>query len=322
MTNSTLGEIAKVLHKSRKVIITCHARPDGDALGSGLALCLALKAQGKQAYMLCEEAVPERLDILPAMKLVVISLPMDFSEADLFITVDAADASRIGVYCQDYMAFRGNTLNIDHHVSNQGFARYNYVVPDSTATCEILPEIFEAADFEITKEIADLIALGLITDSGNFSHNDVSAKTFAVASMLRAKGADTSRIGYLMFTRQTKGRALLFAKVLGRLRFALDGRLAFINITQKDFEETGTDKSHTEGFVDYALSIDEVEVSISLLEVKRGQFKASLRSKRANVNAVASSYGGGGHVLASGCMLFGELEEVIDRLTYSVYQQL
>lgn len=322
MTNSRLEEIAEILNKCRKVAITCHVRPDGDALGSGLALCVALKNAGKQAYMICEDEVPERLRIFPAMSLVQTKLPVNFSELDLFISVDAADITRIGVFCSDYMSFKGTTLSIDHHISNQGFAKYNYVLPDSTATCEILPEIFNAANFEITEEIANLLALGLLTDSGNFSHNDVSAKTFSVAAMLREKGADISRIGYLMFTRQTKGRAILFGKALSRLRFALDGKLAFINITQKDFEDTGTDKSHTEGFVDYALSIDEVEVSISLLEVRNNQYKASLRSKRANVNAVASTFGGGGHVLASGCMLFGELEEVIDRLTYAVYQQL
>lgn len=322
MTNSRLDEIAKVLKRCRRVAITCHARPDGDALGSGLAMCVALRNAGKEAYMICEDGVPERLNIFPAMSYVTKELPVKFSDLDLFITVDAAEASRMGIYTPEYLAFKGTKLNIDHHISNNSYADYNYVLPDSTATCEIMPEVLQAAGFEITKDIADLLAMGLLTDSGNFSHNDVSAKTFAVASLLKGKGADTSRIGYLMFTRQTRNRVYLFARALTRLRFALDGRLAFTYITQKDFEETGTDKSHTEGFVDYALSIDEVEVSVSLLEVKKGQYKASLRSKRANVNAVATSYGGGGHLLASGCMLFGELEEVIDRLTYSVYQQL
>ena len=125
-----------------------------------------------------------------------------------------------------------------------------------------------------------------------------------------------------MFTRQTKARAKLYTKVLSGLRFELEDKLAFITVTQKDFEETGTDKSHTEGFVDFALSIDGVEVSIALMEVRKNQYKASLRSRSVNVNAVAERFGGGGHVLASGCMLMGEYEEVIDRLTHAVYQQL
>ena len=129
-------------------------------------------------------------------------------------------------------------------------------------------------------------------------------------------------IGYEMFSRQTKNRALLYARALASMRFCLGDRLAFITVTQKDLAETDTDKSHTEGFVDFALTIEGVEVSVAVLEVKRGQYKISLRSKRANVNAVASEFGGGGHVLASGCMLFGEYEEVIDRLSYAVSKQL
>ena len=106
------------------------------------------------------------------------------------------------------------------------------------------------------------------------------------------------------------------------MRFALDDKLVFILVTQAALEETGAVRSMTEGFVDFPLSIDGVEVAIALMEMKKGQYKASLRSKRADVNAVASVFGGGGHVLASGCMLFGEYEEVIERLTYAVYQHL
>lgn len=322
MTNNSLAEIAAVLNNAKTVAIACHVRPDGDALGSGLALCLALKNAGKSAYMLCEDEPPERLKILPAIGQTHRALPEEAGTPDLFVAVDSAELSRIGVFASSYQSFKGVTLNIDHHISNPRFAQYNYVLPDSTATCEIMPEIFAAAGYEITKEIADLLALGLLTDSGNFTHNDVSAKTFAVASEIKAAGADISGIGYLMFTHQIKGRALLYGRVINRMRFMLDDKLVFLTVTQKDFEETGTDKAQTEGFVDYPLSIEGVEVSISLMEVKKNQYKASLRSKRADVNAVAGQFGGGGHVLASGCMLFGEYEEIIERLTYAVYQQL
>lgn len=322
MTNNSIAEVAALLKNCKTAAVCCHVRPDGDALGSGLALTAALENSGKKVYMLCEEQPPERLCLFPAMERTLQSLPVDVKELDLFVTVDSADITRIGVFSAQFSAFKGKSLNIDHHVSNPGYAKYNYVLPDSTATCEIMPEIFEAAGFEITEEIADLLALGLLTDSGNFSHRDVSAKTFSVAAKLKECGADICNIGYEMFTRQTKARALLYTKVLGGMRFGLDDKLAFITVTQKDFEETGTDKSHTEGFVDFALSIDGVEVSIALMEVKNNQYKASLRSRRVNVNAVAEKFGGGGHVLASGCMLNGEYEEVIERLTHAVYQQL
>lgn len=322
MTNNSLTEIAAVLNRSRNVAIVCHVRPDGDALGSALALGCALTNAGKKIYVLCEDPTPERLRIFPAMDSTCQSLPERFNEIDLFVSVDSAELNRIGVFAPSFAAFKGNTLNIDHHISNPRYAKYNYVLSDSTATCEILPEILEAAGFEITKEIADLLALGLLTDSGNFSHRDVSEKTFLVAAKLKKCGADICDIGYEMFTRQTKARAMLYARVLGKMRFELEDKLAFLTVTQKDFDETGTDKSQTEGFVDFPLSIDGVEVSVSLMEVKKNQYKASLRSRRVNVNAVADKFGGGGHVLASGCMLFGEYEEVVERLTHAVYQQL
>lgn len=322
MTNNSLAEIAAILKNCKTAAICCHVRPDGDALGSGLALTRALENAGKTVYMLCEEQPPERLCLFPAMSQTYQSLPVKLTELDLFIVVDSADITRIGGFAAQFGAFKGKTLNIDHHVSNPRFAKYNYVLADSTATCEIMPEILDAAGFKITKEIADLLALGLLTDSGNFSHRDVSAKTFTVAAKLKECGAALCDIGYQMFTRQTKARALLYAKVLSGMRFELDDKLVFMTVTQRDFEATGTDKSHTEGFVDFPLSIDGVEVSISLMEVKKNQYKASLRSRSVNVNAVAERFGGGGHVLASGCMLFGEYEEVIERLTHAVEQQL
>ncbi|MCM1437912.1 MAG: bifunctional oligoribonuclease/PAP phosphatase NrnA [Roseburia sp.] len=322
MTNNSLAEIAALLNKCKTAAVCCHVRPDGDAVGSGLALTKALQNAGKTVYMLCEEQPPARLCLFPAMQETHQTLPVKLNELDLFIAVDSADVVRIGMFSAQFCAFKGATLNIDHHVSNPKYAKYNYVLADSTATCEIMPEILTAAGFEITKEIADLLALGLLTDSGNFSHRDVSAKTFSVAAKLKECGADICNIGYEMFTRQSKARALLYAKVLSGMRFALEDKLAFITVTQNDFKATGTDKSQTEGFVDFPLSIDGVEVSVSLMEVKSNQYKASLRSRSVNVNAVAERFGGGGHVLASGCMLFGEYEEVIERLTHAVYQQL
>ncbi|MGN0805975.1 MAG: bifunctional oligoribonuclease/PAP phosphatase NrnA [Candidatus Coproplasma sp.] len=322
MRNNSLSEIAAVLKGATSVAVACHVRPDGDALGSGFGLCKALQNAGKKAYMLLEEAPPRRLTILPCMDEYFLQLPVPLNEIDLFVTVDSAELNRIGGFEMTYMQFKGKTLNIDHHISNQGFAKYNYVLPESTATCEILPSVLQAAGFEITKEIADLLALGLLTDSGNFSHKDVSSTTYRVAALLKDCGANLYEIGYKMFNCQSKARAMLYRRVLNSMRFALEDKLVFLTVTQKDFEETGTDKSQTEGFVDYPLSIDGVEVSVSVMEVKKNQYKVSLRSRRVDVNAVAARFGGGGHILASGCMLCCEYEEVIDRITHAVYQQL
>lgn len=321
MNNSTAAEIAKQLNNSNTVAVFCHVRPDGDALGSALALSVALKNAGKNAYAVCDDPVPEKFGFFSVAGEVLNDLPFGAEKFDALVSVDCADVTRIGVNSGIFDKFKGLTVNIDHHISNNRYAKYNYVF-ERTATCELLPEIFKAAEYEITKEIADLLALGLLTDSGNFTHRDVSGNTFRIAAELRDKGADFCSISYEMFSRQPKSRAILYGRVMNRMRFALDDKLAFITITRQDIAETGADKSLTEGFVDFPLSIDGVEVAVALMEVKKGQYKASLRSKRANVNAVAATFGGGGHILASGCMLFGEYEEVIERITYAVYQQL
>ena len=127
----------------------------------------------------------------------------------------------------------------------------------------------------------------------------------------------------MMFSRQPKQRALLYGRVMNKIRFALDDKLTFIVTTLEDMEQTGADKSLTEGFVDFPLTIDGVEVSISLMEVKKRHYKVSFRSKgKVNVNAVAGIFGGGGHILASGCVLNGEFEEVIEKLEFAVRQNL
>lgn len=321
MNNDSLTEIVNKLKNSDKIAVVCHVRPDGDALGSGLALCMALNHAGKHAHMLCEDAAPERLRIFPAMETVRQTLPLRREDFDCFVSVDCADAARMGSFSSDYLKFKGPTVNIDHHISNTYFGKYNYVL-ENTATCEIIPEILEKAGYEITKEMADLLALGLLTDSGNFGHRDVTSKTFRVAAKLKDQGADFAKINYDMFLKQSKNRALLYGQVMSRIRFALDDKLAVITVTQEDLRNTQTDKSQTEGFVDFPLSIEGVEVAVALMEVNDGQYKASLRSKTVNVNAVAATFGGGGHMLASGCMLFGEYEEVVEKLTYAVYQHL
>ena len=314
--NNNIGVIVEKLNSSKIVAIFCHARPDGDALGSGLALCLALINNGKKAYLMCEDAPPEKFSFLPAMKSVRNALPGD--NFDTFISVDCADINRMGIFGKAFSRFGKTTINIDHHISNSGFAKYNYVI-ECPASCEILTDILIEAHYDVNKEIADLLMLGLVTDSGNFAHMDVSPKTFETAAFLRGRGADVNAINYNMFLRQPKSRAVLYGRVMNDMRFALDSKLAIIVITMADLAECGADRSLTEGFVDFPLTVDGVEVAVALMEHKKGQYKASLRSKgRVNVNEIATSFGGGGHILASGCMLFGELEEVIATLTEAV----
>lgn len=316
-----LREIADRLKGVKSALIFTHARPDGDTLGCGLALFLACKKLNIRVEILNEEPIPEKYLFLEGMSAFKTAPTI---EAEAYIAVDSADEKRLGTL-EELFRHGGKkavTFNIDHHISNTSYAKYNFVRP-MAANCQNIAELISLMGARADKAIADALLLGLLTDSGNFSHNDVTGDTFRTAAALMDAGADVEKLNYNMFKKQSKARAALYARTMSGMRFLLDDRLAIIVVTRKALAEAGGDKSLTEGFVDFPLSVEGVEVAVALLEVKFRQYKVSLRSKgKVNVNAVAGVYGGGGHILASGCMLFGDEEEVVDRLRYTVSQYL
>lgn len=318
---NSLREIAEVLKGVKSATIFTHARPDGDTLGSGLALCLALQKLHIHAEVLNEEAVPEKYLFVDGMS-AFRTAPSFESEA--YIAVDSADEKRLG-RLEELFRWGGKrtiTVNIDHHVSNTLYAKFNFVRP-MAANCQNMADLIRLLGVDFDKPIADALFLGLLTDSGNFSHNDVNGDTFRTAAALVDAGAGVELLNYNMFKKQSKARAALYARTMSGMRYLLDDRLAVIVITRAALDEAGGDGNMTEGFVDFPLSVEGVEVALAIMEVKYRQYKISLRSKgKVNVNAVAGVYGGGGHVLASGCMLYGDLEDVIDRLRYTVSQYL
>lgn len=317
----TLAEIAAAIKKLKSATIFTHTRPDGDTLGSALALSYALGSLGIPNEIVNDCDVPEKFFYLPDLKKVKKAPTF---EAEGYICVDSSDENRLGDLASLYLsgAKKKVTVNIDHHVSNTSFAKYNFVRP-CCANCRNMAELLPLLGVEIDKKTADALFLGLLTDSGNFSHSDVDGDAFRTAAKLLDCGADACGLGYAVFRKQTKARARLHAEAMAGIRYLLSDRLAILTVTQEMLSRTGADRSETEGFVDFALNVDTVEVAAALLEVRPRQYKVSLRSKgKANVNEAAATFGGGGHVLASGCMIFGEWEEVIDKLRFAVSRQL
>ncbi len=296
-------------------------RPDGDAIGSALALSRALDVLGIENSVSDESDIPSNLSFLTGTEKIGKGF---FKEADLYIAVDSADEQRLGALVDDFRAVsrKKDTVNIDHHVSNTRFAKYNYV-RECSANCMNIAVLVEKLGVPLDKELAQYLLLGLLTDSGNFSHDDVTEETFLTAAKLVKAGADIRWLNYNLFKKQSAVRAALFADTMSRIRYFFEGKFAAIVISREAMKKFGADNGMTEGFVDFPLSVDTVEVCASVMEVKKGQYKISLRSKNyADVNKVAGTYGGGGHVRAAGCMLFGEIEDVLDRLSYTVSQYL
>lgn len=319
--NNTLEEIAERIIRAKSAVILTHMRPDGDAIGSALALSRALDVLGIENSVSDESDIPSNLSFLTGTEKIGKGF---FKEADLYIAVDSADEQRLGALVDDFRAVsrKKDTVNIDHHVSNTRFAKYNYV-RECSANCMNIAVLVEKLGVPLDKELAQYLLLGLLTDSGNFSHDDVTEETFLTAAKLVKAGADIRWLNYNLFKKQSAVRAALFADTMSRIRYFFEGKFAAIVISREAMKKFGADNGMTEGFVDFPLSVDTVEVCASVMEVKKGQYKISLRSKNyADVNKVAGTYGGGGHVRAAGCMLFGEIEDVLDRLSYTVSQYL
>ena len=318
--NATLTEIAARIKAAKSAVILTHMRPDGDAFGSALGLSAALDRLGIPNTVCDESDIPSNLVFLEGTEKIQKQLP----EAELYIAVDSSDEQRLGALAEPFRAAakKHDTVNIDHHASNTRFARYDFVRLCS-ANCMNILALVETLGVPLDKKIAGYLLLGILTDSGNFSHDDVTEETFLAAAKLTRAGADPAALNYNLFRRQPKARAELYADALGHIRWLLDDRFAVILLTLDKMKKYGADNGMTEGFVDFPLTVESVEVSASVMEVKKGQYKISLRSKKyADVNKIAGVYGGGGHVRAAGCMLFGEPEEVIDRLSYTVSQYL
>ncbi len=320
--DTCMQQIANRIKQAKNVLICTHMRPDGDAFGSAFSLACALQYFGISYEICVENDVPSTLSFVPDIYTVK---KMPSVEYDLLVTVDCSDAARLGILSDEFLRAKRkkiDTINIDHHVSNTRFATYNYVCL-CAANCMNMAQLIAYMGAPLDKKTAEYLLLGLLTDSGNFSHDDVQEETFLLAAQLVKAGADIKAYNDNLFKRQSKARAALYAQTMSKIRYYHDNRFALIVIEKNALETTGADESMTEGFVDFPLSVDGVEVAASLLEVNRRQYKVSLRSKRyADVNKLAGTYGGGGHVRAAGCMLFGEKEDVIDRLSYTVSQYL
>lgn len=319
---NTASQIAEIFRKIKSAVIFTHTRPDGDAIGSALALHRAFLLRGIDSQVVIDGEIPAKFSYLKDIGCIS---PRPARSAECYISVDASDVTRLGEAQRSFLAGvkKGAvTVNIDHHISNTKFCQYNYVCENSS-NCENVATILTEMKISCEGEIATALMTGLITDSGGFTHSDVGGNAFRTAAMLSDGGADVNQITYETFRRQSKARAFLYLEVLSKLRFFHDDRLAVAIVPELLLRKYDLKQDATEGIVDFALTIDPVEVSVCILEVKKGQYKASFRSKgKVNVNEVAAVYGGGGHVLASGCMFFGEIEEILDKLSYVVLQRL
>ena len=316
----TVKELSEKLLKEKRVALFCHARPDGDTIGSACALKLALIGKGINADVFCSDAVPQKFAFLEETHNVLKEYTGDFSEYSALVAIDNAEITRLGDFT-DAFSHHKNTYSIDHHVSNTRYAKVNFV-EDRSSNAENIFALILAMEVNITAEIANLLATGVMTDTGGFRHKNVNSATFFDAAKLVELGADMNKIYYNTFTRQSKERAELFGKTMSKIRYFKGGRIAIASVRLRDFAETKALQEETEGFIDFVMGISGVEVGACIMETDSNKFKISLRSNGTDVNAIAAIFGGGGHKLASGCKITGAYEEAVDKLVFAISKYL
>ena len=298
----TMEETAALLKKARKLVLVSHISPDGDTIGSTLALGRALQSQGKEVILNVDDDIPDVFQFLPGIGAYRRFAADDQVTADLLIIMDASAADRAGNAMQVVRA--GAVLNIDHHKTNTRFADYLYLDDKAAATAEIVCGLVQTLGVPLDKEMATCIYEGLYADTGSFKYSNTTAHTLHTAAELLKYGVDP---GYISDNMEVKDRPQIemLGKVLETLTFCKDGRIAYVEIPLSLYDHN----VNTDSFVSFPRYIRGVEIAMLFKEVEPGLTRVSFRSQRVDVAKIALGFQGGGHQKAAGCSIHAPLAE-------------
>lgn len=317
MTNKISEDILNAIKAAQTVMICGHIRPDGDCIGSALAMRHLCEKLGKKADAVCDADKPSAFEFLPEYE--YFCAPR-FDKYDLFIAVDCATEKRLGLYGR-YLRDAKKSVHIDHHPVENMFADINCIDTSASSVCEVIYGLFGKSEL-LDLPMATMLYTGLSTDTGHFMHSNTTPEVFKIAAELTSYGIDVGSVNHAIYRNKSFKRIRLTARALGNIELFEGGKIALMTITNDDLTACGCGSEDTEGLIDYASSISGVEISISLCEQEKGIFRTSLRSVAADVSAVAGTFGGGGHKLASGCILSGEREAVRARIVEAAAKAL
>jgi phosphoesterase RecJ-like protein len=307
-----IDAICRVFREKDRFLIACHENPEGDAIGSELALALALRKMGKTATVLNADPVPGNLAFLPGADTVV--REEDGSLYEVAVVVDCGSPERTGSV-QTELRKPALMLNVDHHRTNGCGGDYCLVDPEAPATGVLVHRILEAMGTEIDYDIAVNIYVAILTDTGSFHYSSTSPEAFNIAGEMVRRGIDPWDVAEKVYESQSADRLRLLGRVLSSLEIVAGGKVAAITTMKKDLAEFSSRKDILEGFINYPRSVVGVEAAVSFREEGEREYRVSFRSKgRMDVSAVAQSFGGGGHKNAAGCTVRGSLTEVKEKV--------
>lgn len=311
----SIDKIIQIIREKESFMLTTHMNPEGDAIGSTLAMALALSSIGKNVTINTADPVPKILKFLPSSDSVHQVKTVD-RRFDAVIVLDCGDLERVGFLNKDNIP-SDILINIDHHKTNLGFGTVNHV-KEAVASADIVYTIIKKMGIPVTPEIATCIYTAIMTETGSFKYSNTTAHTLKIAGEMIGYGVNPWGIAEQVYNRNSINRINLLGQVLTTLKLSEDGRIAWITVLEEMFKETGTTKEDTEDYINYPRSIEGVEVAI-LFRQSNNDWKMSFRSNgRIDVADVALEFGGGGHSMAAGCFLKGSFEEVREKVTGKV----
>jgi phosphoesterase RecJ-like protein len=306
---ATTEEVVAELRKREAFVMVSHVKPDGDTLGAGLALGLALKRLGKRVHYFQGESIPRNLRFLADADLVSNVVPADFPSDALWVFCDMSDTGRAGETLPQLS--RENILDIDHHLGNAHFGALNYVLPHECSTGTCVMHLLRAMNVPITPEIATCLLTTIMTDTGGFMHSNTTPEVLMLSAELIGSGADKEQITEEIFANKRFPALKLLGRALGEAKMAHQGRYMWSFVDDAMLAECHADGEDTEEIIGYLRSVEGVEVA-ALFKAYDGEIRVSLRSSgRINVQAAASRLGGGGHFRASGLTYVGSLPDAI-----------
>lgn len=303
-----LRDVLQQIEQRDRFVLTSHARPDGDAVGSVLACCQVLRAMGKRAEIVLHDGVPRIYRSLPfADQVLQADRVTGNYDAAIILECDSIHRTRLEGLQDRFL------ISIDHHVSGRPFAHVNWIDPQAVATGEMVFRLAREAGTPFSPEIATCLYTALMTDTGSFMFQGTNEHTFALARELVLAGADPSHCARSIYFAHSVAKMRLLGEALRNLN--TDGRVGWAWVTQEQMDHWDAKEEDCEGLVNYVLSIGEVEVAAFLRELPGGRFRVSLRSKgQLNVARVAERFGGGGHECASGCSVDGPLSHAVGQI--------
>ncbi len=315
LANSTFAEIAAVLREHESFVVLSHVRPDGDALGSQIAMGLALRQLGKKVKVWNEEGLLEKFTFLPGGELV--SLPPDQPEDfDVVLALDTATRQRLGDKVLAAIGQAKVWINIDHHPSNPRYGDLVHIDPIAPATGQILFELLESQDLPLDQAIAENLFAAISTDTGSFQYPNTTDRTFEIAAAILRCGIKVGELSQQLYESYPRRRIELLRVLLDRMRFDAGGKVATFSLPLATADELGVIPEDNEGLIDHLRAIEGVVVAGFFEELEGGKVRVSMRSKdeRADVCAICQSFKGGGHKLAAGARVPGGLNEVAERV--------